>query len=185
MKNRGTRSYISRANADETWEEDNQARRRQGFLTNLNFLEGEQNLYNRHCLDPLPLLFLSIRPTPRSFFTNCACLPSSRESEKHKKEEGDDTAPFHSLPLSRSVSLCNHDDGGRGRAGRQNFSICHRAVSFALEVERKTNVSSSPVPFHFRYEWTLNALTAITAKRSHLTFSSICKISSRSYSYVS
>ena len=30
MKNRGTRSYISRANADETWEEENQAWRRGG-----------------------------------------------------------------------------------------------------------------------------------------------------------
>ena len=35
MKNRGTRSYISRANADETWAEKNQARERKELLHDL------------------------------------------------------------------------------------------------------------------------------------------------------
>ena len=65
--------------------------------------------------DPFPFLFSSIRLTTRSFFTARA----TRESEKHKKEEGDDTAPFHFL------SLC--DGGGAMQRQRQPTMMMERA----------------------------------------------------------
>ena len=94
--------------------------------------------------DPFPLLFSSIRLTTRSFFTARA----TRESEKHKKEEGDDKAPISfSLFVRRrrrnaATATTNHDDGEGGKTFRFVTT-----APLSLEVKRKTNVPSSSIPF--------------------------------------
>ena len=89
-------------------------------------------------------LFPSGPPTTRSFFTT---RRATRESEKHKKEEGDDTAPFRSLSLCATTrrGASDHDDGEGGKTFR--FVTTALSLSCALEVRRKTNVLSSSIPF--------------------------------------
>ena len=83
--------------------------------------------------DPFPLLISSIRPTTRSFFTT---RRATRESEKHKKEEGDDTAPFRSLSLCATTrrGASDHDDGEGGKTFRFVTTALSLSLSLALSL---------------------------------------------------
>ena len=81
--------------------------------------------------DPFPLLFSSIRPTTRSFFTGRA----TRESGKHKKEEGRKGMTRRHFIFSlcaRRREASNHDDGEGGKTFR--FVTTPRSFSFSLSL---------------------------------------------------